>query len=336
MRPNSQGETMKFSKYATLVAVLGFACAYTVVGCGGGGGGDASGGKGGKGGTAGSKSGGSGGAKSGGSGGSKSGGSGGTAPSGSGGVTGTGGVVGSGGTVGTGGAAPVTGGAGGGTPPAGGLIGYWPFDGDAKDKSGKGNDGTVVKGGTEAAPAATGTYEAGKKGMALKFNNPTQAADPTWVKVPRSDSIDSTGTSGAFSITLWANVGAIDAMKFNFCLSRHEVGTAFEHFGLGISGGKPTVAVHFFFASAADALTPGTWTHLAGIYDGITATIYVNGTLSSSLDVGWPIAADTTNLVIAGNQNIDVVKEAWDGSLDEVRLYSSAIAAADVMADMTK
>jgi len=324
---------MKFSKYATLVAVLGFACAYTVVGCGGGD-------SGGKGGNAGSKSGGSGGAKSGGSGGAKSGGSGGSASGGSAsGGSGSGGssVGGSttGGTAGTtGGAAPTAGGAGGEVPTSA-LIGYWPFDGDAMDKSVNGNNGTVVKGGTEAAPAAAGTYAAGKKGMALKLVNDTGTLDPTWVKVPRSDSIDSTGTTGAFSITLWANTGAVDP-EFNFCLSRHEVGTAFEHFGLGIMSGRPTVAVHFFFAQAAQAVEAGKWTHLAGVYDGITATVYVDGAVGGTLDVGWPIAADTTHLVIGGNQNIDVVKEGWDGSLDEVRLYSTAISAADVMADMAK
>ena len=309
---------MKFSKYATLVAVLGFACAYTVVGCGGGD-------SGGKGGNAGSKSGGSGGSASGGSasGGSGSGGS-------SVGGSTTGGTAGT-----TGGAAPTAGGAGGVPPMTGALIGYWPFDGDAMDKSGMANNGTVVKGGTEAAPATAGTYAAGKKGMALKLVNDTGTLDPTWVKVPRSDSIDSTGTTGAFSITLWANTGAVDP-EFNFCLSRHEVGTAFEHFGLGIMSGRPTVAVHFFFAPAAQAVEAGKWTHLAGVYDGITATVYVDGAVGGTLDVGWPIAADTTHLVIGGNQNIDVVKEAWDGSLDEVRLYSTAISAADVMADMAK
>ncbi|MDX2019322.1 MAG: LamG domain-containing protein [Deltaproteobacteria bacterium] len=323
---------MKLSKYAGITAVLGCAFAYGIVGCGGGGG-DDGGSTGGKGG---SKTGGKGGSASGGKGGSSS--SGGKGGSGSGGSS-TGGSSTGGSSQGGSG----TGGAGtGGTPGTGGmvvagdavLVGYWPFDDDAMDKSGKANNGSVVQGGTENAAASAGVFEAGKKGKAIKLANPTQTTNPVWVKVPRSDSIDLTGTMGSFTITAWVNPGAFDNMDdFNFVISRHEVGTPYEHFGLGTLAGKPTAAVHFFFAGAADAIPSGMWTHIAATYDGITLSVYTKGVLSTSLDVGWPIAADTTHTVIGGNQNTDTVKEAWDGLLDEVRLYAGVVAADKIAAE---
>lgn len=217
------------------------------------------------------------------------------------------------------------------------LIGYWPLDVDAKDKSGRGNDGTIVKGGTDSAPAQTGKFIAGHKGMALDLANPIQQPNPTWIKVPRSDALDETGASGAFTAMAWVNPKEFDNEDdFNFAISRHEVGTPFEIFALGTLAGRPSLGVHFFFATAAAAVPIGMWTHIAGTYDGITMTVYADGVQSGSLDVGWPISADVTHAIIGGNQNIDVIKESWNGLLDEVRLYSTALSASEILADMNK
>ena len=66
--------------------------------------------------------------------------------------------------------------------------------------------------------------------------------------------------------------------------------------------------------------------------DGVI-TVEEAKSMSTSLDVGWPIAADTTHTVIGGNQNTDTVKEAWDGLLDEVRLYAGVVAADKIAAE---
>jgi len=216
------------------------------------------------------------------------------------------------------------------------LVGYWPLDGDATDKSGLGNNGEIVKGGTASAALTTGTFGYGQKGKSLTLNNPTQGNEPTWVRIPQSDSIDSTGTSGQFGITAWVRPNSFDSQRFNFVVSRQEVETSFHHLGLAIQSGRPTASVHFFFASSAADLPRGAWSHLAASYDGITMRVYVNGKLESSLDVGWPIAKDVTPVIIGAKQNFDVVKEAWDGEIDEVRLYSRPLRESDVKADMAK
>jgi hypothetical protein len=328
---------MKVSKYAGIVALLLFGFGYGVLGCSspeesdgggdGGDGGDADDGKGG------AKRGGSSG--TGGRGGSSA--TGGRGGSGSGGRGGTGGMAAArGGSSGTGGMAASMGGmaasmGGMAMMPSGGLVGHWKFDGNAMDSSPNGNNGTVVAGGTDDAPAVGApTYVAGKKNMAIQLNGTTE-----WVRVPDSDSLDSTGINNAVSLSMWIQLKGFDETgdDFNFMVSRHEVGTYHEHFGIGLLSGRPTVAVHFFFASGATNIpVDNTWRHVAMTYDGITQRLYLNGVEETFLDVGWPIAADETQLTIGGNQNVDLVKELWNGLIDDLQIYNKELSAGEVKA----
>jgi hypothetical protein len=252
-----------------------------------------------------------------------------------------------GGTGGTGGGGTNAGGMAGSSNAAGStggllpipksLIGYWPLDTDAKDMSGNNNDGSVVQGPTDKAATKAPKFVTGKKGMALELDNPIQGMTPTWIKVPRSDSLDKTGITGSFSASAWVNPKAFDNDDdFNFAISRHEDGTPFEIFALGTLSGRPSLGVHFFFATAGEALQIDRWTHIAGTYDGITLSVYVNGVLAETKSIGWGIIGDNTHAIIGANQNIDVVKESWNGLIDEVRLYSDVISAEEVKADMMR
>lgn len=217
-------------------------------------------------------------------------------------------------------------------PPASGLIGHWSFNAVkgsvVADDSGNGNTGEIVQGQTPNSPAVSGVVVPGKVGNALDLSPRN-----TWVRIKDSDSIDSTGTTGSFTVAAWVKPGTMpDPSGSNSIISRHEVGTSEEHFGLGLRAGKPTATVHFFFTSAIDSLAFGQWTHLAATYDGITSNVYVNGVISNSMDIGWPLAADTTDTIIGAAQNMDTVKEFFAGAVDEVRLYNTSLSTAEVQA----
>ncbi|MDX2019126.1 MAG: LamG domain-containing protein [Deltaproteobacteria bacterium] len=256
--------------------------------------------------------------------GGKGGGAGGTSTS----PGGSGGVISDGGASGQGG--PVGGAVGD------GLIGYWRFNEGSgtgvKDASGKGNNGTILAGSIQDSPlAANPKWIKGRSGQGLELNGKDE-----WVKVPASESINETSTNGG-SVTMaaWVQVKSIDATgeDYNFIISRHEVGTAYELFGLGLVAGKVSTSIHFFPATGAQTVpVDGTWHHIAGTYDGITQVSYLDGLPQGSYDSGWPVAADNTPLIIGGNQNTDTVKEFWDGALDEVRLYNRPLTAQEIAA----
>lgn len=244
-------------------------------------------------------------------------------------MTSNGGGGSSGGSAGSGPTVP-------GNVPSEGLIGRWAFDEgmgtEVKDSSGSRNDGLLVEGLQDSAAAAQSPkWIAGKKGKALEFDGVDD-----WIRVPRSDSIDTTGAQGAVTLAAWVRFTAFlqptAASQFNFVVNRQEVGTSHEHYGLALLQGRPTAAVHFFFASAPANIVLNEWTHLAMTYDGIDMSIYVNGVVGATSSIGWNITADTTPVTIGGAQNLDVIKEFVQGEIDEVYLYNRPLVAAEIQA----
>ena len=79
------------------------------------------------------------------------------------------------------------------------------------------------------------------------------------------------------------------------------------------------------------ALAANTWTHLAVTYDRVTLRIYVNWVQVSSRARTQAIATSASPLQIGGDS---LFGQYFSGTIDEVRVYSSARSAAQVQADM--
>lgn len=75
-----------------------------------------------------------------------------------------------------------------------------------------------------------------------------------------------------------------------------------------------------------------TWTHVAVTYNGTRLVIYINGQPSGSLAVSGTTCANDEPLAVgAKNAPAKGILEAfWDGRLDEVRVYNTALSAAGV------
>lgn len=71
-----------------------------------------------------------------------------------------------------------------------------------------------------------------------------------------------------------------------------------------------------------------TWTHLCGTYDGTTAKIYVNGVLKTSAAKSWNTVTGTGGCV--GAQIGATPTAYFPGSIDDVRIYGTALTAAEI------
>ncbi|MFP6739550.1 MAG: LamG-like jellyroll fold domain-containing protein [Planctomycetota bacterium] len=97
-----------------------------------------------------------------------------------------------------------------------------------------------------------------------------------------------------------------------------------SHFSMALSSGRLT------YLSGDTQFEAGTWYHVAGTYDGETLRLYVNGRLdaSSSEQSGDIEYADAT--FVAGAYEDDNEFYALDGSLHELKLYNTALSAAQL------
>ena len=77
--------------------------------------------------------------------------------------------------------------------------------------------------------------------------------------------------------------------------------------------------------------TPGVWTHVVGVNDGITLKLYINGTLVntgtglSTYNTGGPVR-------IGGDAEVNESSPrfTFPGSIDDVRIYNRALSAGEV------
>lgn len=81
-----------------------------------------------------------------------------------------------------------------------------------------------------------------------------------------------------------------------------------------------------------DAFQINTWNHVAATWDGTTLKVYVNGNMRGSSSSGsGAIATDTANLLIGGTTTNN-----FDGFIDEFKIYSTALAQADINIDYNR
>src|SRR5690606_25042152 len=77
-------------------------------------------------------------------------------------------------------------------------------------------------------------------------------------------------------------------------------------------------------------LQPNTWYHVAGVYNGSTMSLYLNG-VSDATPVSLGSVASSTSDVYLGGRNSGT--SFFTGFMDEVKIYNYARSAAQIQAD---
>ncbi|MFT7233261.1 MAG: surface protein, partial [Cyclobacteriaceae bacterium] len=175
-------------------------------------------------------------------------------------------------------------------------VAFYPFNGNAFDESGNGNDGTV----NEAVLVAD---RFGNADEAYNFDGANDAISGDASSFP----------SGAAPRTIsgWINVLEQTGYLMTYGSTAVEGGM----FGLGIQGGLPIFWGHFADVYGSQVINYNEWVFLAFTYDGANLSIYVNG----ELDTTAPLILDTqpaSYFDIASN---------WSGSMDDITIYDVAL-----------
>ena len=202
-----------------------------------------------------------------------------------------------------------------------GLVAAYGFDepsgGTVADASGSGNAGTV--------DGATRTPN-GRFGGALSFDGVNDR-----VNVPHSASL---ALTNAMTLEAWVAPDVLGGWR-TVLLKERAGGLSYALYGSDDQG-RPTVygrAASEVGTTGAAALGLGTWTHIAGTYDGTMLRFYVGGTQVATRALTGSLTAGTQPLSIGGNS---VWGEWFQGRIDEVRVYNRVLSPADITGDMTR
>jgi hypothetical protein len=157
--------------------------------------------------------------------------------------------------------------------PTNGLVGWWPFNGNANDESGNGNNGTV-----NGATLTTDRF--GLTSKCYEFNGSTQPGSNNTV-ILTDNVIDIPGFNAAFTneitISVWANVYTSNNSEFLQRRTNNNI-----DFAVGCSAGLP--GLHFGNVgnfNSSTSISYNSWHHYVYLYDGSLMKIYLDGNLIS-------------------------------------------------------
>jgi hypothetical protein len=195
----------------------------------------------------------------------------------------------------------------------GGAVSSWQGEGNALDSAG-GNSGTL-QGGVTFAP--------GEAGQAFNFNGTTAE-----VSVPYSPSL----ALNAFTVSAWVNLGATPG---SFGILGTRFGGEYT-FDVKVWGNKVHGDVgngSSWISTSVDypaTLTPGTWHLITYVIDNAAKqfALYLDSALQTIIPFsGTPVLMTPGETLEIGQ---DYPGEYFNGRIDEVRIYSRALAATEV------
>jgi len=190
-----------------------------------------------------------------------------------------------------------------------------PFALNAKDMSIYHNDGTIYG----------AAWVTGKCGQALSFNGLNN-----YVEVLNNNSLN---TVNAITLEAWINLAAYDSSLVSHILRKNNAYT----FGVGATG---KIGFYRYNGGAANGswtigattIPSNQWHQVVAVYDSVTgAKVYLDGVLDGTLPtLTGTIDSSTNNLWIGMMQGLSLYQ--FNGVIDEVRIYSRALSAAEIKA----
>ena len=187
------------------------------------------------------------------------------------------------------------------------LVGFWPFNGNANDESGKGNNG-VSNG------AILTTDRCGKENAAYNFDG------KSWIEVPNSDYVDSNQVG---TISFWIQSKTLDPYS-TVCKSISGDSVDFRIFGTDqhisfIINGKD-----YLFENTARLLDTKDWNHLVLRYVKDSIDLFINGNTADKPKYyrDWPILRTTT--LKFGFDNHGGL-EYLTGKLDDIAIWKRTL-----------
>ena len=196
--------------------------------------------------------------------------------------------------------------------PTNGLVGYWPFNGNANDESGNGGNGTVY--------GATLTTDRNNSiNKSYNFDGIDDLIEVAyWNKILGNNS---------FTLSYWiyqeSNLGCLTVA---FGMSNDGEGFASGSYNWGNNSIGGQICKYNFFSTTNTTIELNKWTNVIFKYDSNILSIYKNGVFVSSQLVNY-----TTTNISAGSFNIasdfasNFYTGYYKGKIDDIGIWNRAL-----------
>ncbi len=208
--------------------------------------------------------------------------------------------------------------------PSDGLVGWWPFNGNANDESGNGNSG-VVNGATLSVDRF------GNSSAAFDFNGSSD-----FIEVPNSTSLS---TMQALTISVWFKVDGYYYVSDFFqtfpILSKSNQSFQWGNFDLNLWAQGNLIQTHLLTkeTSCGYDVDENNWNHLICSIDADSSFFYLNGELICSGVAGsFPQVSETDMPMYIGRNVQGGANEIANGKIDDIAIYNRVLTQAQITA----
>ena len=209
--------------------------------------------------------------------------------------------------------------------PTNGLVGWWPFNGNANDESGNGNNGTV-NGATLSADRF------GNVAQAYSFDGYNDE-----VRVPNQSVLN---LIGDFSISGWYKTSVFPSYNtshtiigkrddgLSCCSPNVPYHLSVNYAQNGVDFRKPCLAVangSYNFCQSDSTVSLYQWINIALTYSFDTCRIYMNGILSHAAFFSNSYRSPNSSDLLIGSINRAYGDEYMNGQLDDIGIWNRAL-----------
>jgi gliding motility-associated-like protein len=194
-----------------------------------------------------------------------------------------------------------------------GLVGYWPFCGNANDESGNGNNGTV-----NGATLTTDRF--GNANNAYSFNGVDNSIESGLDTLPNN----------AYTIASWLITSISQPNEIGIVVSRTtwNVSTGLYVFNNSQYLQSTSTCSNFYYNSySVNPLNDGIWHFYVATFNGFQFKIYLDGILTSTIPSNIQMCIDAP--FIFGNDNL-VPNRFFSGKLDDIGIWDHALTSAEI------
>jgi hypothetical protein len=195
--------------------------------------------------------------------------------------------------------------------PTNGLVGWWPFNGNANDESGNNNNGTVNG-------ATLTTDRNGQINKAYNFDG------NDYIEVNRSNSIEPTNQI-TYACWVFMNSG------FNgstFFVKGYQVGLG--SYGYSISLAALSSGGTYGGNSINTTVQQNRWYYMLTTYDGNSCKLYIDGQLVHTSNPNGTLQYNNLNLFMGVSNTPTVPVVYLNGKLDDIAIWNRALTQQEV------
>ena len=197
--------------------------------------------------------------------------------------------------------------------PNNGLVGWWPFNGNATDESGNGNNGTV-----NGALLTTDRF--GNINSAFNFDGVND-----WININNSNSLN---PNSQITISAWVNTLAYNSMGASMVVNKGWDQSP-GHYDLLVfsSNNKSRFVIGSnIYVESSSIINTNQWSLITASLDGLTMKVYVNGKLENTvLQSNNNSFGTNTNPLYIGKHDYNNAPYYFNGIIDDVGIWNRAL-----------